>query len=190
MMSTHLLLVAALLLFCYLDVAHGKTLFAQAKRWAALTIVSSTAFGVVSSPFDVGSSIAYAAEADIVTTTATTTTAATTPTLNPQLSVNDLLKVDIGPKLDVLKDVQFILRLYPTYVDAGDYTSMRQGLREGPAQELRKTCKKLEKYLPVATLDSYKAQYAEMIDNMVMIRKWVVMESRISSPLCSKIIAA
>merc|ERR1712091_203882 len=65
-----------------------------------------------------------------------------------KLSASDLRKVDIEPKLDVLKDVLFILRLLPTYVSSQDYTSLRQSLREGPSIELRKTCKKLEKYMP------------------------------------------
>ena len=36
----------------------------------------------------------------------------------------------------------------------------RQGLREGPTQELRKTCRKLEKYLPADQLDPFKKTYA------------------------------
>lgn len=84
----------------------------------------------------------------------------------PKLSANDLLKDDINPKLDLLKDVLFILKLYPSYAESKDYFSIRQGLREGPTQELRKTCRKLEKYLPADQLDPFKKTYAVMIDNM------------------------
>jgi hypothetical protein len=126
---TALLLVVTILLISVVD---GKrALFAQAKVWtAALTIASSTTFGVISSPS------AHAEEAVLTPSTAiaTTKSAAETPPLNPKLSVNDLLKVDIEPKLDVLKDVQFILQLYPSYLEKADYDSMRRGLREGPAQ--------------------------------------------------------
>ena len=46
----------------------------------------------------------------------------------PQLTAAQLLKTDIDPKVDVLKDILFVFKLYPTYVEKKDYVSIRQSL--------------------------------------------------------------
>ena len=46
----------------------------------------------------------------------------------PQLTAAQLLKTDIDPKVDVLKDILFVFKLYPTYAEKKDYVSIRQSL--------------------------------------------------------------
>mmetsp|Transcript_31447 Transcript_31447/g.45262 ORF Transcript_31447/g.45262 Transcript_31447/m.45262 type:complete len:223 (-) Transcript_31447:68-736(-) len=88
------------------------------------------------------------------------------PTLSPSLTAADLLKNDITPKVDTLNDILFVLKLYPSYAEKGDYVSIRQSLRQEPAMNLRKTCKKLEKYLPDNVQKQFSASYASMIDSL------------------------
>ena len=84
----------------------------------------------------------------------------------PPLTAADVLKSDIAPKVDLLKDILFVFRLYPSYVDNGDYDSLRQSFRSEPTMELRKTCKKLQKYLPSNQVSGFAKAYDEMIDSI------------------------
>jgi len=86
--------------------------------------------------------------------------------LIPKLSAADVLKSDIDPKVDSLKDILFIIKLFPSYVDSFDYSSIRQSLRQDPVVELRKTCKKLTKYLPANQIASFNKNYSDMIDKI------------------------
>ena len=83
-----------------------------------------------------------------------------------KLSAADVLKSDIDPKVDALKDILFIIKLYPSYVESLDYASIRQSLRQDPVVEMRKTCRKLVKYLPEAQISSYNKNYNDMIDKI------------------------
>lgn len=86
--------------------------------------------------------------------------------IKQKLSAADVLKSDIDPKVDSLKDILFIIKLYPSYVESLDYASIRQSLRQDPVVELRKTCKKLSKYLPAAQITSFNKNYNDMIDKI------------------------
>eukprot|EP01036_Dinobryon_divergens_P023275 gene23276-31603_t len=117
-----------------------------------------TAFIISCSSYPQGSP-AYAADsADEINFTTTESV--------PQLTAAQLLKTDIDPKVDVLKDILFVFKLYPTYAEKKDYVSIRQSLREEPAMNLRKTCKKLGKYLPSNVQDKFSAAYSDMIDSL------------------------
>ena len=83
-----------------------------------------------------------------------------------KLSAADVLKSDIDPKVDSLKDILFIIKLYPSYVESSDYVSIRQSLRQDPVVELRKTCRKLTKYLPATQITSFNKNYNDMIDKI------------------------
>ena len=48
--------------------------------------------------------------------------------VSKQLTAAELLKSDIDPKVDALKDILFVLKLYPDYADKRDYISIRQSL--------------------------------------------------------------
>lgn len=47
---------------------------------------------------------------------------------NAPLTAADVLKSDINPKIDELKDILFVLKLYPTFSEKHDYISIRQSL--------------------------------------------------------------
>jgi hypothetical protein len=82
----------------------------------------------------------------------------------PKLTAADVLKSDLDPRVDFLNDVLFVFKLYPDYLEKGDYSSIRSSLRSDPTVELRKTCKKLVKYLPVEKAKLFNTAYASMID--------------------------
>ena len=42
-----------------------------------------------------------------------------------ELTATDLIRTDVSPRLDLLKDVLFVFKLYPTYAEKGDYISIR-----------------------------------------------------------------
>lgn len=50
------------------------------------------------------------------------------PTLTTSLTAAELLKNDISPRVETLNDILFVLKLYPSYADKGDYASIRQSL--------------------------------------------------------------
>jgi hypothetical protein len=82
------------------------------------------------------------------------------------LTASDVLQSDISPKVDILKDILFVMKLYPSYVDSKDYISIRSSLRSEPVVNLRKTCLKLQKYLPLESQKQFKIAYGEMIDSL------------------------
>lgn len=88
--------------------------------------------------------------------------------LSPEskISAADVLRSDIEPKMDLLRDIQFVFKLYPNLVENGDYSTIRKGLRQEPVIDLRKTCKNLMKYLPADQASPFKRAYEEMIDSL------------------------
>lgn len=82
----------------------------------------------------------------------------------PTLSASDVLQADIKPRVDLLQDIFFIFKLLPNYLENNDYASIRKSLRQDPVIELRKTCKKLEKYLPATEMKNFDKAYGNMID--------------------------
>lgn len=125
---------------------------ASSKRAIASIFLSSLLL-MQGSPFS-----AVADESEPVAIVAESTTSTST------LSAKDVLARDIQPRVDALKDIFFIFKLFPVYIDQGDYQSIRKGFRQEPAVMLRKTCKYLEKYLSVEEKKNFNAAYLEMID--------------------------
>jgi len=81
------------------------------------------------------------------------------------LTANDVIRMDIAPRLYTLKDVLFILKSFPDYISQKDYTTVRNLLRQGQPSSLRVTCRKIIQYLPSKTEQAeFKAAYASMID--------------------------
>lgn len=91
---------------------------------------------------------------------------ASTSNIKPVLSASEVLRSDINPKVDLLKDILFVVKLYPEYIKNSDYDSIRKSLRQEPTIDLRKTCKKLEKYLPAEEVVPFDKAYSNMIDSM------------------------
>jgi hypothetical protein len=81
------------------------------------------------------------------------------------LTALDVLQSDIEPKLSILKDILFTLKLYPEYINSKDYASLRSGVRQQPAMDLRKTCKKLKPFLPAGQQAIYEDAYNTLIDS-------------------------
>eukprot|EP01038_Epipyxis_sp_PR26KG_P011313 gene11313-15175_t len=101
----------------------------------------------------------YPAYADDVTIIPATTL----PTSN-RLTATEVLSIDREPKISILKDIYIVFQSYPSFAENKDYISLRQSLREEPTVQLRKTCRKLEKYLSTDELPSFQRNYGEMID--------------------------
>ena len=81
------------------------------------------------------------------------------------LTANDVIRMDIAPRLYTLKDVLFILKSFPDYISQKDYTTVRNLLRQGQPSSLRVTCRKIIQYLPSKTEQAeFKAAYTSMID--------------------------
>eukprot|EP00981_Chlorochromonas_danica_P009663 scaffold2798_cov160-Ochromonas_danica.AAC.32 len=79
-------------------------------------------------------------------------------------TASDLIKSDLQPKVNLLKDIQNSLEAYPELIKQQDYLAIRQGLRQEPVVELRKTCKDLTSYLKKEEVASFTKAYDEMID--------------------------
>ena len=112
-------------------------------RAAVAPLIVSSLIGQTFPQFNYNT--AYAAESEIAAVV--DSTVVDIPA-EPILTAAELLKRDVQPKKDLLQDVQFIIRLLPSYVDAADYPALRQALRDGPVTELRKTCRKLVSAFP------------------------------------------
>jgi hypothetical protein len=81
------------------------------------------------------------------------------------LSATEMLKSDIGPKLSILKDIDFAFKLFPSFVEKQEYVELRQALRESPTMDLRKTCRKLKPFLPSEIQVKYEDAYKTMIES-------------------------
>lgn len=85
----------------------------------------------------------------------------------PELSAAEVIEADVTPKILVLKDILFVLRLYPNLSDQQDYAQLRSSLRSSPLIDLRKTCRKLKPLLaPAAKQIEFQAKYDVMIDSV------------------------
>ena len=82
------------------------------------------------------------------------------------LTASDLLTADVKPKIDLLKDVYTVIKLFPTIADQGDYSQIRLSFRSEPTIELRKTCRKLIPFLEVERRNSFEKAYQEMIEEL------------------------
>eukprot|EP01031_Cornospumella_fuschlensis_P028601 gene28601-34528_t len=82
------------------------------------------------------------------------------------LTASDLKKNDLAPRISLLKDIQFVVNLLPSYIEKQDYVSIRQTLRSEPTVELRRTCKELPKYLDVADAKAFNVAYEDLIDSI------------------------
>lgn len=83
-----------------------------------------------------------------------------------QLTAKEVLSRDLQPRVDVLKDIQFIFKLYPSYIDKQDYVALRQALRQEPTVQLRKTCISLARYLSATNKEAFNSAYRNMIDKL------------------------
>ena len=45
----------------------------------------------------------------------------------PKLTASEILKAGVEPKITLLKDILFTFKLYPGYLEKGDYVSFRAG---------------------------------------------------------------
>lgn len=45
----------------------------------------------------------------------------------PKLTASEILKAGVEPKITLLKDILFTFRLYPGYLEKGDYVAFRAG---------------------------------------------------------------
>lgn len=86
--------------------------------------------------------------------------------IETKLTAADVLKSDLEPKIDALKDIFFVIKLYPSYLDSKDYQSIRQSLRQEPLIETRKTCRKIVKYLPENQVLPFNKAYNNMIEKL------------------------
>jgi hypothetical protein len=129
-----------------------------AKRAAIAGLVAS--FGLLSSPCMPSTQAVWA----IADETVEAVEVVSIKQPSPRLTAADVLKSDLEPRVSYLQDVLFVFKLYPEYLEKGDYTSIRSSLRSDPTVELRKTCKKLVKYLPVEKAKEFNTGYAGMID--------------------------
>ena len=85
----------------------------------------------------------------------------------PELSAAEVIQADIGPKVLLLKDILFVLKLFPTFSDQQDYAQLRSSLRSSPLIDLRKTCKKLKPLLsPAARQDAFQAKFDAMLESL------------------------
>eukprot|EP00600_Ochromonadales_sp_CCMP1393_P008902 CAMPEP_0174960788 /NCGR_PEP_ID=MMETSP0004_2-20121128/3889_1 /TAXON_ID=420556 /ORGANISM="Ochromonas sp., Strain CCMP1393" /LENGTH=182 /DNA_ID=CAMNT_0016209181 /DNA_START=82 /DNA_END=630 /DNA_ORIENTATION=+ len=117
---------------------------------ASLCLLSGPSPYVVSTVFAADDTIAIAAT--------------TEPVEGKTLTAADVLKSDLEPKIAYLKDVDFVFKLLPDYINKADYASIRTSLRSYPAADLRKTCKKLGKYLPATQAVEFNKAYNVMIE--------------------------
>ena len=82
------------------------------------------------------------------------------------LTASDLLTADVKPKIDLLKDVFFTIKLFPTIAEQGDYSQIRLSFRSDPTIELRKTCRKLIPFLEAERRNNFERAYQEMIEEL------------------------
>eukprot|EP00596_Hydrurales_sp_CCMP1899_P007566 CAMPEP_0119051866 /NCGR_PEP_ID=MMETSP1177-20130426/73345_1 /TAXON_ID=2985 /ORGANISM="Ochromonas sp, Strain CCMP1899" /LENGTH=189 /DNA_ID=CAMNT_0007031221 /DNA_START=3146 /DNA_END=3715 /DNA_ORIENTATION=+ len=65
----------------------------------------------------------------------------------PVLTAAEMLKQNIQPRIEHIKEISFAMKTFPTILDKGDYIALRGGFRSMPAMDLRKTCKLLKPFL-------------------------------------------
>ena len=82
------------------------------------------------------------------------------------LKASDVLKSDILPKVNILKDIELELRKFPGYLESRDYQALRSSLRKEPSIYLRKTCKALAKYLPSDDSKIFLNSYQQVIKSI------------------------
>jgi len=82
------------------------------------------------------------------------------------LTASDVLNADVKPKIDLLNDVLFTIKLFPKIVEQYDYPQIRLSFRSGPTTELRKTCRKLIPFLEESKRNKFEKAYQEMIDEL------------------------
>lgn len=82
------------------------------------------------------------------------------------LTASDVLTADVKPKIDLLNDVLFTIKLFPKIVEQNDYPQIRLSLRSGATTELRKTCRKLIPFLEESKRPKFDKAYQEMIDEL------------------------
>ena len=91
----------------------------------------------------------------------------TLPTENKViLTASDVLSADVKPKVDLLNDVLFTIKLFPTIVEQNDYAQIRLSFRSGPTTELRKTCRKLIPFLEEPRRGKFDKAYQDMIEEL------------------------
>lgn len=84
----------------------------------------------------------------------------------PALTAKDLITNDLQPKIDQLKDILFVIKQFPSYVEKREYTALRGTLRTEPTMGLRKACRKVQKYLSAEDAKKFNAAYVQMIDSV------------------------
>lgn len=82
------------------------------------------------------------------------------------LTASEVLNADVQPKIDLLKEVMFTIKLFPTIVEQGDYSQIRRSFRSAPTIELRKTCRKLIPFLEIDKRKSFENAYQAMIEEL------------------------
>lgn len=90
-----------------------------------------------------------------------------TPAVADSLTASELIRSDLQPKIEILKDILFTIKTYPELIDKQDYLTIRSLLRSEPAVSLRVTCRKLKQFLPSKSQqDSFGSAYSTMIDSV------------------------
>ena len=89
------------------------------------------------------------------------------PALSDVLTADEVIRLDITPKIQYLKDCLLIIRSLADFIDQKDYTSLRSALREGQISSLRATCRKTVQYLPTKEIQTkFNRAYNVMIETL------------------------